>query len=169
MDFASIAATPPKIAGLPSLLTGQLTVNIVDASFTPTLSPSRSRYTLTGFEQKVNANVAQGATTRVGDLDGVKARSYGADVSSVTIATGGHSPALASWLRRRFEAEFGPEYDDLLELLSVERERLRSEGRSTEGLPWQDALDSGLLELLRSKRTAEALELLRSCLSSSSA
>lgn len=87
----------------------------------------------------------------------------------VTIATGGHSPALASWLRRRFEAEFGPEYDDLLELLSVERERLRSEGRSTEGLPWQDALDSGLLELLRSKRTAEALELLRSCLSSSSA
>lgn len=87
----------------------------------------------------------------------------------VTIATGGHSPALAVWLRRRFEAEFGPEYDDLLEILSDERERIRSEGRSTEGLPWQTALDSGMLDLLRSNRTAEALDLLRTCLSSSSA
>lgn len=86
----------------------------------------------------------------------------------VTIATGGHSPALASWLRGRFEAEFGPEYDALLELLSAERESIRAEGRSTEGLPWQQALDSGLLDLLRERRTAEARELLRSCLSSSS-
>ena len=87
----------------------------------------------------------------------------------VTFATGGHSPALAKWLRARFEAEFGPEYDALLEILSTERERLLAEGRSTEGLPWQEALDHGLLDLLRSQRTAEARELLRSCLSSSSA
>lgn len=86
----------------------------------------------------------------------------------VTIATGGHSPAVASWLRRRFEAEFGPEYDDLLELLSAEREAIKAEGRSTEGLNWQAALDDGLLDLLRSQRTAEARELLRTCLSSSS-
>ena len=84
----------------------------------------------------------------------------------VTIATGGHSPALASWLRGRFEAEFGPEYDALLELLSAERERIRAAGGSTEGLHWQEALDSGLLDLLRSKRTAEAREVLRRCLSS---
>ncbi|MDZ7674469.1 MAG: bifunctional precorrin-2 dehydrogenase/sirohydrochlorin ferrochelatase [Acidimicrobiales bacterium] len=87
----------------------------------------------------------------------------------VTVATGGHSPALAKWLRRRFEAEFGPEYDELMELLSSERERILAEGRSTEGLPWQDALDSGMIDLLRSDRTAEALDLLRTCLSSSSA
>ncbi len=87
----------------------------------------------------------------------------------LTIATGGHSPALATWLRRRFEAEFGPEYDDLLEILSAERERIKADGRSTEGLPWQEALDSGMLDLLRTNRTAEAREVLRSCLSSSSA
>lgn len=83
----------------------------------------------------------------------------------VTFATGGQSPALATWLRRRFEAEFGPEYDDLLELLSTERERIKAAGGSTEGLDWQEALDSGLLDLLRQKRTAEAREVLRQCLS----
>lgn len=87
----------------------------------------------------------------------------------ITVATGGQSPALATWLRRRFEAEFGPEYDELMELLSSERERILGEGRSTEGLPWQEALDSGMIDLLRSDRTAEALDLLRTCLSSSSA
>jgi precorrin-2 dehydrogenase / sirohydrochlorin ferrochelatase len=86
----------------------------------------------------------------------------------ITIATGGHSPALSTWLRRRFEAEFGPEYDDLLELLSAERESIKAQGRSTEGLKWQEALDLGLLDLLRADRHNEALELLRSCLSSSS-
>lgn len=84
----------------------------------------------------------------------------------VTIATGGHSPAVAAWLRHRFEDEFGPEYDALLELLSAERERIKASGRSTEGLPWQEALDSGLVELLRNHRTAEAREVLRKCLSS---
>jgi len=86
----------------------------------------------------------------------------------VTVATGGHSPAVASWLRRRFEAEFGPEYDALLDLLSSERESIKAQGRSTEGLAWQEALDAGLLDLLRAQRHTEALELLRSCLSSSS-
>ncbi|HEX4901929.1 MAG TPA: bifunctional precorrin-2 dehydrogenase/sirohydrochlorin ferrochelatase [Acidimicrobiales bacterium] len=86
----------------------------------------------------------------------------------VTLATGGHSPALATWLRRRFEREFGPEYDALLEILSVERESIKAQGRSTEGLPWQEALDRGLLDLLRADRHQEAVELLRTCLSSSS-
>lgn len=86
----------------------------------------------------------------------------------VTLATGGHSPALSTWLRRRFEVEFGPEYDALLEILSAERESIKAQGRSTEGLPWQEALDGGLLDLLRADRHQEAVELLRSCLSSSS-
>ena len=86
----------------------------------------------------------------------------------VTVATGGHSPALSTWLRRRFEAEFGPEYDELVELLSAERESIKAQGRSTEGLAWQEALDGGLLDLLRAGRHHEAVELLRTCLSSSS-
>lgn len=84
----------------------------------------------------------------------------------VTFATGGHSPALATWLRRRFEAEFGPEYDTLIDVLSDERESIRSSGRSTEGLDWQSALDSGMLELIREGRIAEAKERLQACLSS---
>lgn len=84
----------------------------------------------------------------------------------VTFATGGHSPALATWLRRRFEAEFGPEYDTLIDVLADERASIRSSGRSTEGLDWQSALDSGMLELIREGRIAEAKERLQACLSS---
>ena len=87
----------------------------------------------------------------------------------VTFATGGHSPALATWLRRRYTEEFGPEYVTLIELLSDERERLRESGQSTEGLDWQPALDSGMLELIREGHLAEAKERLQACLSSSSA
>ena len=87
----------------------------------------------------------------------------------VTFATGGHSPALATWLRRRYAEEFGPEYATLIELLATERDALQRAGRSTEGLDWQPALDSGMLDLIREGRLAEAKERLQACLSSSSA
>ena len=87
----------------------------------------------------------------------------------VTVSTEGRSPAVATWLRRRIEAELGPEYEALLEMSAEEREAIRSEGRSTEGLDWQRALDSGMLDLIREGRTDEAKERLRRCLSSSSA
>lgn len=84
----------------------------------------------------------------------------------VTFSTGGHSPALSTWLRRRFESEFGPEYDTLIDVLADARQSIRAEGRSTEGLDWQEALDSGMLELIREGRVAEAKERLQACLSS---
>jgi precorrin-2 dehydrogenase / sirohydrochlorin ferrochelatase len=74
----------------------------------------------------------------------------------VTVSTGGHSPALASWLRRRFEAELGPEYDMLIDLLSEQRESARAAGRSTEEMDWRAALDSGMLDLVRDGRLDEA-------------
>ena len=40
---------------------------------------------------------------------------------TVTISTGGHSPAVASWLRERLAAELGPEYDQLIGLLGEAR------------------------------------------------
>jgi precorrin-2 dehydrogenase/sirohydrochlorin ferrochelatase len=86
----------------------------------------------------------------------------------VTFSTGGHSPAVATWLRRRFATEFGPEYVTLIDLLASERERIRANGRSTEGLDWQGALDSGMLDLIREGDLAEAKERLQACLSSSS-
>ena len=85
----------------------------------------------------------------------------------VTVSTGGHSPALASWLRARLEREVGPEYEAVLEILSAEREAMHTAGRSTEGLDWISALDSDMLDLVRSGRVTEARERLRACLSSS--
>lgn len=85
-----------------------------------------------------------------------------------TFSTGGHSPAMATWLRRRFEVELGPEYVELVELLADERASIQADGRSTEGLDWQRALDSGILDLVRQGRAAEAKERLQACLSSSS-
>jgi len=86
---------------------------------------------------------------------------------TITVGTGGRSPALAKWLRSRFETEFGPEYEVLLDLLSEAREELRAAGRSTEEPDWQAALDSGILDVVREGRLADAKELLASCLSSS--
>lgn len=86
----------------------------------------------------------------------------------VTFATGGHSPAVATWLRRSYAEEFGPEYVTLIEMLADERRSIRGSGRSTEGLDWQAALDSGMLDLIREGRLAEAKERLQACLSLSS-
>lgn len=86
----------------------------------------------------------------------------------VTFSTGGHSPALTRWLRETYTEEFGPEYVTLIELLAAERARILAEGRTTMGLAWREALDSGMLESIRGGRLAEAKERLQACLSSSS-
>jgi len=85
----------------------------------------------------------------------------------VTVSTGGHSPALATWLRDRIRDRVGPEYEILLEMLSDARGALQAAGVSTEGLDWHKALDSEMLELIRAGLITEARERLRSCLSSS--
>lgn len=82
----------------------------------------------------------------------------------VAIGTGGRSPALAAHLRRLLNDELGPEYEVLLELLSEAREAVRSSGRSSEEADWQRAFDSGIVELVREGRVADAKELLNSCL-----
>ena len=87
---------------------------------------------------------------------------------TVTVSTAGHSPAVASWLRARLANELGPEYDQLIGLLSEAREEVRARGHSTEGLDWRAALDSGILDLVRAGRLEDAKERLRACLSSSS-
>jgi len=66
----------------------------------------------------------------------------------LTVATGGHSPALATWLRRRLAAELGPEVATLAGLLAEARTEVRAAGASTEALDWQSLLDAGLLDTL---------------------
>jgi precorrin-2 dehydrogenase/sirohydrochlorin ferrochelatase len=82
----------------------------------------------------------------------------------VSVGTGGRSPALAAWLRRRIGEELGPEYATLLDVLSEARDEVRAAGRSSEEPDWQSALDSGMLDLIRAGRVDEAKEILRACL-----
>ncbi|HET6964600.1 MAG TPA: bifunctional precorrin-2 dehydrogenase/sirohydrochlorin ferrochelatase [Acidimicrobiales bacterium] len=84
---------------------------------------------------------------------------------SVSVSTGGHSPALAGWLRDQVAGLLGPEIGRLAELLSEARDQLQAAGRSTEGLDWRRALDSDMLDLIRSGRMAQARERLQACLS----
>jgi precorrin-2 dehydrogenase / sirohydrochlorin ferrochelatase len=86
----------------------------------------------------------------------------------VTVSTGGRTPAVASWLKERIAAELGPEYEVLVDLVAAEREAVRAGGRSSEGLNWQKALDSDMLELIRNGQVADARERLQACLSSPS-
>jgi len=85
----------------------------------------------------------------------------------VTVATGGHSPAMSAWLGRHVEAELGEEYVVLLGLLSEARASIKAEGGSTEGLDWLSALDSNMLDLIRAGQINQARERLQACLSSS--
>lgn len=108
-----------------------------------------------GADDPANCSFTLPSVVRRGDLQ-------------VTVSTGGRSPALATWLRRRLEGEIGPEYAVLLDLLASERDGLKAAGKSTEGLDWQSALDSDMLGLIRNGDLAHARERLQTCLSSSS-
>jgi siroheme synthase-like protein len=87
----------------------------------------------------------------------------------VTFSTGGASPALSAWLRRRGEIHYGPEYGALVALVAEVRRDRKAQGLPSQPRGWQEALDSGILDLVRQGRTTDAKELLDACLSSSSA
>ncbi len=108
-----------------------------------------------GADDPANCSFTLPSVVRRGDLQ-------------LTVSTGGRSPALSTWLRRRLEAEIGPEFAVLLDLLATEREGYKAAGRSTEGLDWQSALDSDMLDLIRIGELDHARERLQTCLSSSS-
>jgi precorrin-2 dehydrogenase/sirohydrochlorin ferrochelatase len=83
---------------------------------------------------------------------------------TVAVSTGGRSPALAAWLRRHVEEQFGPEHVTLLDLVSERRRAQQAEGARPAAGSWQELLDSGMLELIRAGRIAEARERLTTCL-----
>ncbi len=76
----------------------------------------------------------------------------------ITVSTGGRSPGLARWLRRRLESQLDEGYEGLLTLLADTRAEARSVFGTSEIPGWDAALDDGLLELVQQNRTTEARE-----------
>ncbi|HTZ09428.1 MAG TPA: bifunctional precorrin-2 dehydrogenase/sirohydrochlorin ferrochelatase [Acidimicrobiales bacterium] len=74
---------------------------------------------------------------------------------TLSVATGGASPALATWLRDRVMAELAGA-GALAGLLAGARRRLQAAGRSTEDADWRALLDGPLPDLARAGRDAEA-------------
>lgn len=108
----------------------------------------QERVLLNMIDDVVRSDWAAPAQVRRGDL-------------VLAISTGGRSPALARRLREQLEVQFGPEWEQALDLLeSVRRE-------TTPALPsfeeraerWSDALDTDeLMSLLSEGRAPEARE-----------
>ena len=87
----------------------------------------------------------------------------------VTIGTGGRSPALATLPQGSTSVRrWGPSTAPSSTCCPRPARRCGRTGRSSEDADWQRALDSGMLDLIRTGRVAEAKELLETCLSSSS-
>jgi precorrin-2 dehydrogenase/sirohydrochlorin ferrochelatase len=87
---------------------------------------------------------------------------------SVAVATGGHSPSLAGFLRAYLSELIGPEWATMALLLSAARERMQAEGRSTEEPDWRAVVSWDMLDLIRSGQLDLAKERIEAWLSSSS-
>jgi precorrin-2 dehydrogenase / sirohydrochlorin ferrochelatase len=85
----------------------------------------------------------------------------------VTVSTSGQSPALAAWMKGRLQDEIGPEFATLAYLLGQARAELQAAGHSTEDVDWRPALNSDMLDEIRSGDLARARKRLEACLSSS--
>ncbi len=68
---------------------------------------------------------------------------------TISVSTGGLSPALASWLRTRLAGERGEAVGTLAQLLGEARTRLKIEGRPSDSVDWFRLLDGPLPDLVR--------------------
>jgi siroheme synthase-like protein len=75
---------------------------------------------------------------------------------TVSVSTGGLSPALASWLRTRLAAECGDGLGVLAQLLGEARAGLKLAGRRSDSVDWSSLLNGTLPELIRAGRIDEA-------------
>lgn len=106
-------------------------------------------------DDPINCTFILPAVARSGDL-------------TLTISTNGKSPALASWLRRTFEAEFDERYQLLMQLLVEVRAEARYVLGTSEVHGWNEALDDGLFELVAAGEVDVARDKLRAALGLSS-
>ncbi|HEX2576953.1 MAG TPA: NAD(P)-dependent oxidoreductase [Aquihabitans sp.] len=83
---------------------------------------------------------------------------------TLAVSTGGVHPGAATWLRDLAAGAIGPEHLRALDLVAEVRAAAPDGARPD----WRAAVDSGMLDLIREGREAEAKERLQACLSSSS-
>ncbi len=74
---------------------------------------------------------------------------------TVGIATGGSSPAVASWIRRRIDSLLDDDTVAVAEIATQVRAIVREAGHPTEVSGWAHVLDGEALDLVRSGRPAE--------------
>ncbi len=79
----------------------------------------------------------------------------------VTVSTGGQSPAMASWLKRRLAGELSAEVEQMFLLVAEVRQEIRADGIPTEPLNWAKALDDGILELVEAGQLEQAKQQLK--------
>jgi siroheme synthase-like protein len=75
---------------------------------------------------------------------------------TVSVSTGGLSPALASWLRSRLAAECGEGLGTLAQLLGEARTKLKRAGLRSDTVDWVRLLQGPLPELVRAGALEEA-------------
>ncbi|CAN5913259.1 bifunctional precorrin-2 dehydrogenase/sirohydrochlorin ferrochelatase [soil metagenome] len=83
---------------------------------------------------------------------------------TVAVSTGGVHPGAAGWIRDLVADAIGPEHLVALDLVAEVKASSPGGARPD----WRTAAESGMLELIREGRVAEAKERLQACLSSSS-
>lgn len=75
----------------------------------------------------------------------------------IAVSTSGKSPALARRLRTSLEKQFGPEYTQLVRLVSEVRTEIKKRGLSVDENAWQETLDLELLiRLIKEGKSTEA-------------
>lgn len=102
-------------------------------------------------DDPVNCSFILPSVARQGDL-------------TITVSTNGQSPAMAMWLRRRFEAEFDERYNRLMDLLVEVRAEARYVFGTSEVKGWNAALDDGVFDLVAAGEIDAARTKLRTSL-----
>ena len=80
---------------------------------------------------------------------------------TVAVSTGGSSPALAGWLRRRVGEAVGPGMGALAGLMEEARRQVQAAGLPTDAVDWHALLDGPLPGMVRAGDVDGAREILR--------
>lgn len=75
---------------------------------------------------------------------------------SIAVSTGGASPALATWLRKRIAQMLNDDLSKISDLLASARRSLKSRNVPTESINWAELLNGEFVELVNKGEIAQA-------------